>query len=92
MNKKGSVYKMMKNYIGAKIIKAELSNLAAYKVRKWGNEAKINEGDEKIKCYIVIYPAIGKEEKPYISMSPKDVFEKAYREVEDSEISLLAGD
>jgi hypothetical protein len=79
----------MKNYIGSKIIKAELSNLKQYKFKKYGENAKIEGGDENIKCYIVVYPPIGKDEKPYISMSPVEVFEKAYRQIEDCEISLI---
>ena len=80
----------MRNYIGSKIIKAELTTLDEYKKKKYGENAKIEDGDSDIECYIVIYPPIGKlEEKPYISMSPKEVFEKCYREVEDSEISLM---
>ena len=77
------------NYIGAKIIKAKLSNLAEFKTEKYGKDAIIKEGDSNTECYIVIYPPIGKDDKPYISMSPKDVFEKAYRRIEDSEISLI---
>lgn len=82
----------MKNYIGAKIIKAELTTLDQYKIKKYGDKAEILEDDKLIECYLVIYPPIGDEEKPYMSMSPKKVFEKAYREIDDSEISLLLGD
>jgi hypothetical protein len=83
----------MKNYVGCKIIKAGLSNLEKYKKIKYGENAVIGEDDKNIECYIVVYPPIGNnEEKPYISMSPKDVFEKAYRIVEDCEISLMIGD
>lgn len=79
----------MDKYIGAKIIKAKLSNLAEYKKEKYGDLAIINEGDNDVECYIVVYPPIGNEEKPYISMSPKNVFEKAYRKIENAEISLM---
>ena len=80
----------MKNYIGAKIIKAELSNLKEYKKRKYGDEAKINDGDDETECYIVAYPPIGNgDDGVYFSMSPKDVFENAYREVHNSEINLI---
>lgn len=83
----------MENYIGCKIIKAELTTLDKYKEKKYGKNAKIEENDKNIECYIVVYPPIGgKEEKPYISMSPKDVFEKAYRRIEPCEISLMLGD
>jgi hypothetical protein len=81
----------MENYIGCKIIKAELSNFAEYKKKKYGELAVIDEGDHEVECYIVIYPPIGNEENPYISMSPKDVFEKCYRLIENAEISLING-
>lgn len=77
----------MKNYVGCKIIKAELMKLSEYKKIKG---QVVNEYDKNIEVYMVVYPPIGDgEEKPYISMSPKDVFEKAYREVEQCEISLM---
>ena len=80
----------MESYIGCKIIKAELTTLDQFKIKKYGDKAAINEGDDKIECYIVIYPPIGKnEEKPYISMSPREVFEKAYRLIENAEKSLI---
>jgi len=83
----------MKNYIGAKIIKAELSNLTEYKKLKYGDKALINQDDEKIEGYIVLYPPIGADEAvPYISWSPKSVFETAYREIKDCEISLCVED
>lgn len=81
----------MKSYVGAKIINAELITLPEYKIKKYGKEAKINEGDEKIKGYLVIYPPIGNDEKPYMSWSPQSVFEKAYRLIDDSEKSLIIG-
>lgn len=80
----------MKNYVGTKIIKAELSNLEEYKKKKYGELAVINEGDNEIECYIVIYPPIGGDDKEYMSMSPKDVFEKCYREIDIEEIKILA--
>lgn len=82
----------MKNYIGSKIIKAELTTLDVYKLKKYGKETVIREGDDKIECYLVGYPPIGKDDTNcYISMSPKDVFEKCYREIDDKEIALLNG-
>ena len=81
----------MKNYVGCKIIQARSTTLAEYKKIKYGSEAKINDGDENIECYLVVYPPIGDEPDPYISMSPKAVFEKAYREIDNTEISLIIG-
>lgn len=80
----------MKIYVGTKIIKAELSNLAEYKKKKYGELAVINEGDNEIKCYIVTYPPISENDKEYMSMSPKDVFEKYYREIYIEEIKIIA--
>ncbi len=81
------------NYIGAKIIKARLSNLEEYKKEKWGTEAKINEVDSSIYGYIVIYPQIGNEDElPYMSWSPKQVFETCYRKIENIEIELILGE
>lgn len=82
---------MYNNYVGTKIIKAKLANLEEYKKEKYGAEAKINEVDSSIYGYIVMYPQIGNEDElPYISWSPKEVFEKCYRIVEDCEIKLLS--
>ncbi|MFX1499421.1 MAG: hypothetical protein ACFFDH_00500 [Promethearchaeota archaeon] len=82
----------MENYIGAKIIKAELTTLDIYKQKKYGETANIEKNDKNIKGYIVYYPPIGNEdEKPYISWSPQSVFEKAYRIIENAEISLING-
>lgn len=79
-------------FIGAKIIGAKFANLEDYKKEKWGEEAKINEGDSSIYGYIVIYPPIEDGEEPYKSWSPKKVFETCYRRIEMSEINLLLGD
>jgi len=82
-------YEGYKNYIGAKIIKAKLTDLRAYKLEKYGDSAQVNQDDETIFGYMVIYPPLGKSQtNPYLSWSPKDVFEKAYREIENCEISL----
>lgn len=77
----------MDSYIGAKIINAKLSNLKEYKIEKYGeNSAIINEDDEKIEGYIVVYPPLGTmNETPYISWSPKEVFEICYRKIENAE-------
>lgn len=82
----------MQNYIGCKIVKAEKVTFREYAKVKYGeNEYKGNMQPDK-EVYMIIYPPIGAEEKPYISMSPVEVFEKAYRKIEDSEISLCLGD
>jgi hypothetical protein len=81
----------MENYIGCKIIRAELTNLEKYKIKKYGENARIEIGDNLIEGYVVIYPPIGDEKECYISWSPKVVFEKAYRKIENAEISLING-
>lgn len=79
----------MRNFIGCKIIRAKLSTLEDYKKEKYKESALINEGDSSIYGYIVEYPPIGNDEKIYISWSPKEVFEKCYRLIEEAEINLL---
>jgi len=80
----------MDSYIGAKIINAELSTLNEYRMKKYGKDnAVLSEEGNNIKGYIVVYPPIGADNEPYISWSPKEVFEKAYRLIEDSEKGLM---
>jgi hypothetical protein len=80
----------MNSYIGAKIINAELSNLNEYRIKKYGKDkAVLSEEGNNIKGYIVVYPPIGSDNEPYISWSPKEVFEKAYRLIDNSEKSLM---
>ncbi len=80
----------MKKYIGAKIIKARLANLAEYKKAKFTNPI-INEDDKDVLGYIVLYPGIGENEESYISWSPKEVFETAYREIHPKEEEFIKG-
>lgn len=80
----------MDSYVGTKIIKARLATLAEYKRLKYGDKAQILDGDEDAKCYIVFYPSIGSDAL-YISMSPVDVFEMAYRKIDAAEIRLING-
>jgi len=85
----------MENYVGSKIIKAEKVTFRKYLEIKYGTDVDMSKSrhyDLDDIVYIVVYPPIGgKDEKPYISMSPVEVFEKAYRKIEDSEISLMLG-
>jgi hypothetical protein len=83
------------NYVGAKIIRARKVTLMEYKKLKYGEQAKINNGDECILCYVVLCPAIGddeqkQEDKAYIFMSPVEDFEKIYRKIDNSEIDLIS--
>ena len=79
------------NYVGTKIIKAKFASMEEYKKLKYGEASIGSITDKDIYGYIVIYPPIGtNEDVPYISWSPKEVFEKCYRIVEDCEVKLLS--
>ena len=67
----------MISYIGVKIIKAEPLNLGDYNIKRgW----TIPEDEDPAKeGYLVEYP------DGYISWSPKEIFEAAYREISDAE-------
>lgn len=74
----------MKNYIGTKIIKAKPMTRGEYNEhRGWTIPADENPADEG---YLVQY------DNDYVSWSPKDVFETAYREVTASEKAMLSND
>lgn len=67
----------MKTYIGTKIVKAEpQSELQA------GKDCTIDENGQSRSGYKVVY------EDGYISWSPKDMFERCYREITDNELRL----
>lgn len=71
----------LKSYVGTKLIRAYPMNRAEYNVfRGWQLPADENGDDEG---YLVEYLDGGKANTPqfdgYVSWSPKDVFEKAYR-------------
>lgn len=74
----------MENYIGVKLIKAEPMNLGDYnKKRGWqipADEDPLKEG------YLVKY------EDNYISWSPKEQFEKAYRKLDHKTLSFVNGE
>ncbi|NJO00411.1 MAG: hypothetical protein HC880_00850 [Bacteroidia bacterium] len=76
----------MKSYIGAKIIKAEpmdrhdfLREQAELNNRPWGTDQENAPG------YKVQY------EDGYVSWSPKEVFERCYREITEKERYLITG-
>ena len=80
----------MQTYIGTKIIKAEPMNKAAYNVyRGWAMPP--NEDPEAEGC-LVEYQDGGKandsRHEGYISWSPKDAFDKAYRPMDGITFSL----
>ena len=85
----------MKKYVGCKIIKAEKVTFRKYLIFKHGPNVDLllkRHYDLDDLVYIVYYPPIGDEEKSYVSMSPVEVFEKAYREIDKSEELLIRGD
>ena len=63
----------MENYIGVKIVKAEPMSKGEFNRRK-GAVSSLEQSEEE--GYIVKYP------DGYVSWSPKDVFEKAYRKLD----------
>ena len=74
----------MQTYIGTKLINAKLMSRLEYNIfRGWELPADENGDDEG---YLVEYIDGGKantdQYEGYVSWSPKDVFEKAYREVQ----------
>lgn len=66
----------MQTYIGCKIIQAEPMN---------EDMGRISDGGPPRSGYRVVYP------DGYISWSPKEVFEEAYRPVSPGEKSLILG-
>lgn len=68
----------MKTYIGVKIVKAKPATKAEF-LALADEPRKISEGNTDAEGYIVKYP------DGYVSWSPKDVFEKAYRELDCKE-------
>jgi hypothetical protein len=71
----------MKCFIGAKIIQAEPLTLGEYNKRR-GWDIPANE-DPNRPGYYIVYP------DNYVSWSPKEVFEEAYRPVSDGERELI---
>jgi hypothetical protein len=73
----------MRNYIGAKIIRAEPMTRGDYNDHKgWTIPDNENPNDEG---YLVKYS------DTYESWSPKEVFDIAYRELNSDEVGLLLG-
>lgn len=73
----------MKKYVGMKIINAKPMSRLEYNIfRGWQLPADENGSDEG---YLVEYIDGGKanteQYKGYVSWSPKDVFERAYKEI-----------
>ena len=80
----------MRSYIGSKIINAKLMTYGEYRKVKYG-DGPIVEGGLPLDSpgYLVIYPPVGKQDKPHMSWSPLEVFKNAYRLVLDAEKSLI---
>ena len=64
----------MKNYIGVKIVKAEPMTKSEYD-KRWPSLSRLVDRNSE-DGYIIRYP------DGYVSWSPKDVFEKAYRQLD----------
>lgn len=76
----------MKTYLGTKVVNAMPATRAEYlSLREWDLPADENGADEG---YLVEYTDGGKPNMPelfagYITWSPKDVFDRAYKEIGD---------
>ena len=70
----------MKKYIGSKIIRAEKMDECTYLEKYKGEDVSQRE---TCSGYLVKYP------DGYLSWSPKEVFESAYREITLGELDLL---
>lgn len=83
----------MERYIGTKLVNAKPMTRAAYNVlRGWELPADENGDDDG---YLVEYIDGGKANHPdytgYISWSPKDVFERAYRPADGMDFGTALG-
>ncbi len=74
-----------KLYIGSKLIRAYPLDECSFLKQFKGEDGHDIANRETRPGYLVIYP------DGYKSWSPKDVFETAYREVTDLEISAITG-
>jgi len=74
-----------KSYIGAKIIQAEQMDECTFLKR----QGKDVSGRETRPGYMVMYPTNKEGEDNYVSWSPKEVFEIAYRELTKGEKQLV---
>ena len=74
----------MDSYIGTKIVRAEPMEKAAFsfKVRSL-EDVTIQPDGHSQEGYKVMY------EDGYVSWSPKDVFERAYRRITNAEVHLI---
>ena len=83
----------MKNYIGCKIIKAELMDKRSFeisyrnKLYSPGSMEDLDKDGCPLDGYLVAYP--NNDNSVYYSWSPKKVFEKSYRKITKSEISII---
>ena len=77
----------MKTYVGTKVIQAEPMDFATFNHQVRGTE--LVEQDKLKLGYKVVYPPFKLGDDSYVSWSPKDVFELAYREVTEAEGQLI---
>lgn len=71
----------MRNYIGCKIVKAEVMGLDTFNI-KFNKAIQVSE-QTSTEGYHVRYPS------EYDSWSPKEVFERAYRVIARDEVFML---
>ena len=74
-------------YVGTKIILAEPMSRAVFLATVKKQQPK--EEDNKVAGYKVKYPPFVLGDDNYVSWSPKDVFENAYREITESEAQII---
>lgn len=70
----------LESYIGCKVIKAKKMSLMDYN-SKYKPDVKLDGND--VPGYLVKY------EDGYISWSPQDTFERAYRKISSGEMNLI---
>ena len=87
----------MKAYIGTKVVIAEPCTKKEYEYQQEnsfdGREMEACEGDGEglIEHGYMVGYSNPKDESIYFSWSPKDVFEKAYREISGDEAGIIIG-
>ena len=79
----------MKSYIGKKIISAKPCCKESFEHQKKTNfDGSIPESEgNETSGYMVVYP--NPDGTQYVSWSPKDVFERSYRELYAEEIDMI---
>lgn len=77
---------LLKNYVGAKIVRATPMDECSFLSKTKGEETASRETRPG---YLVNYPSGGSQNGIYQSWSPKEVFENAYREITEGEANFI---